>query len=145
MEEKKSKWQAIVDGLEAKDYVRVLILAAFLIVGVVWVAFRGDNLRKDQKIEQIQAECVLMERNLNRYYQRREDSIIVDANQRIGKVQTDFYDFKDQIFDEMKQKQDRSASYVNSSKSLIRQYKKQVNETGKTTKQLDSISQENSD
>lgn len=136
----KDTWKDFVQSLKDGNYVMTMMLSAAIIVGVVWFAFRSDNERKDARIEQLQVLLVTTQREMNSQCNRRVDSVIIDANRRVGEVQDNFEEFRGKIFDEMRERQLRSEGYVNSSRSTIKQYKKQVNETAQATKQLDSAS-----
>lgn len=136
----KDTWRDFVQSLKDGNYVMTMIIGAAVIVSVVWFAFRSDNERKDAKIEQLQALIITTQREMNSQCNRRVDSVIVDSNKRVGQVQDRFEEFRESVFEEMRQRQVRTEGYVNSSRSIIKQYKKQVNETGNATKQLDSAS-----
>jgi len=135
-EEKKNFLSEFFRSLEAKDYVRTLIISAAIVSVVLWNAFRDEGESK----ELMRRDFDLREEAIRRYYQRREDSIVNANNIEKLAMREQIDEFKDDLIAKMEEKQARSEVIELQNKRLVRQNKRQIDETGSTTKQLDSAS-----
>jgi len=135
-EEKKNFLAEFFRSLEAKDYVRTLIISAAIVSVVLWNAFRDEGESK----ELMRRDFDLREEAIRRYYQRREDSIVNANNIEKLAMREQIDEFKDDLIAKMEEKQARSEVIELQNKRLVRQNKRQIDETGSTTKQLDSAS-----
>lgn len=142
MSEEKKNWiTEFFRSLEAKDYVRTLIISAAIIAIVLWNAFRDEG----ESRELMRREFDLKQDALRLYFQRREDSLLnaCDAEKRAMRGQLD--EFKDELIAKLEERQARSEVIEMQNKRLVKQNKRQIDETGSTTKQLDSASKTLSD
>lgn len=140
-EEKKSKWQAIIDGLEAKDYVRVIVLSAFVIVGVIWYAFRADNQSNKKEIQRLNSELAKVERDLSRYYEKREDSLNNSYEKKLEKVnqRLDLYVEKDSKKDSIRIAQLEKKDKLE--KRAVSSFRMEAIKTEKISKNIDGVTQ----
>lgn len=141
-EEKKSKWDSIVEGLEAKDYVRVIVLAAFGIVGVIWFAFRGDNEAKDAKIQELNQQLITQERNINRFWQRREDSISLAHRNEVGEWKTALKDFTDEVNEDLRSRVEESDKKSAEELKLLRKYRSNQGKSHQQALKSDSVTKQ---
>lgn len=142
-EEKKSKWDSFIAGLEAKDYVRVLVIAAAVVVSVIWFAFRNDNEAKDATIQSLNQQLITQERNLNRFWQRREDSISRAHRSEVNEWRMALNDFTEQVNEDLRSRVEESEKKSAQEVQLLRKYRsnnakshQQALKTDSVTKQL---------